>query len=148
MTRQEIEALKCTMRDEVTPAEVYGRLMDPGSQHREKNKSERMDILFNSLESRGMEVVGFGYPHAVEKYVGSDLETIAEGSAYHDFELRYPRLIVRPKPPKKYRYVTDGVERYPKDGDYVSNISVLVPYYEEETGWYKRLCFTREEVKD
>jgi hypothetical protein len=147
MTRQEVEALKCAMRDEVTPAEVYGILMDPGYQHREKNKSERMDILFSTLESSGMEVVRFGYPDRIDMYVASDLETIAEGSAYYEFELRYPRLIVRPKPPKKYRYITDAVARHPKHGEYLHECE-MVEYQGEYKYDYPRLCFTREEVKD
>jgi hypothetical protein len=142
MNRQEVE--KLTSEAELSPRDVYGRLLDPGAPYKTKSPDERMNILFNALEESGMEVVRFGYPTSGEQFVTSDLVSIL--SDYNFISL--PRLIVRPKPPKNYHYVTDGIERYPKEGDYVYSYGIMMKYIGQHPHYFRRLCFTREEVKD
>ena len=144
--REKTESMQCAAT--VTPYDVYGKLLETAHPNKSKTSSEKMDILFKSLDAKDMEVVGFGYPKRQDKFVGSDLVTISEGNAYHDYKYSHPRLIVRPKPPKKYRYITDGVARYPADGDYVVGVQGISQYDEDYHDYEKRLCFTREEVKD
>jgi len=138
--------LTSPVSEKLKPYEVYGKLMVSGF-CREKSADEKMLIIEENLDQKEMEIVGFDYPSADEQYVSSDLTTIESGKSYQDYGFRFPRLIVRPKPKKKYRYVTDAIARHPKHGDYLHECE-MVEYKGEYKYDYPRLCFTREEVKD
>ena len=101
-------------------------------------------ITDSLLKELGVEVVDFRVPRDGELLLCLDLTPATRDGHWSTAS---PRLILRRVP--KYEYVTDGVERLPKKGEWYKYGKTWLMASDDHTeeNSLPTLCFTRREVK-
>ncbi len=104
-------------------------------------------VTKTTLDALSVEVIDFRPPRQSDLFLSVDCRNAM--IAPDDFDISDPRLILRRKE-KKYRYVTDGVERLPKCGEWYRFLRSWLQASLDHTegGSEPQLCFTREEVPE